>query len=368
MKVLFYLADQNPQRDRTRGITEYTRGLISSLQASGEIEIATVVSRSSFRAESVAGETVIPFRTDRIPGRIAADTLHPYWFPRAPLVHYPKGFLPPFPPRGILCGTVHDLILQYYADKYPETRSRLAWAYWLGVLKRSIPQFDAILTVSNFSKRSIEEFCARYHLRCPPIFVTYEGCRWAQQPAIASKSDYVIHLGSQQPHKRTGDMIKFWKQRNLKELRLMVIGSVTPKMTREIANEAKIELRSALASDDLKKLIAGARALLFPSEIEGFGLPAIEAYAVGTPVVFARNTAVHEILGSGISGGFEVGESDSFRSALDSVLNLTSSEIEKIAGRLLGEYSWARCADKTIACYRQISSKGEPEPGLSSTA
>ena len=50
-------------------------------------------------------------------------------------------------------------------DRYPQARSGAAYFYWLGVLKRSIARFDLILTVSEFSKTGIEEFCGRYSIK-----------------------------------------------------------------------------------------------------------------------------------------------------------------------------------------------------------
>src|ERR1051325_11225809 len=152
--------------------------------------------------------TTIPFRTDHTIGRLVADHCHPLIAGQrvnARLWHYPKGFLPLAlqvkPPK---VGTIADTILQFYADHYPRQRSRAAYSYWIAMLKNAVRKFDLIITVSEFSKRSILEFADRYGINAPSIHVTYLGAhaglitapdRWSR--------DYVLHLASTHPHKKT---------------------------------------------------------------------------------------------------------------------------------------------------------------------
>jgi glycosyltransferase involved in cell wall biosynthesis len=355
MDALFYLADQNPHRDRSRGITAYTRGLIAGLLASG-VEITVLTSRSSYKVEGDVRHLSLPFRTNHLVGRMAADFIHPLWIPPLPLVHYPKGFLPGLRPKSaLLCGTVHDLILQHYIDHYPASRSRVAFSYWLQVLKRSLPRFDFIVTVSEFSATAIREFCFRHRLVCPPIRVTWEGCRWEGEPLRrVEKRACLLHLGSREPHKRTATLIEYWRALAIPDLKLVVVGSVTEEVQRSIWESTAIELLPALPEDKLKTLLSESRALLLPSEVEGFGLPALEAYALGTPVVYVRGTAVEELLGASTPGGFDLAAPDSLRWAIESVLKLSAAEIVVTRLRLLQRYSWSECVRKTMASYGEF--------------
>jgi glycosyltransferase involved in cell wall biosynthesis len=357
MEALFYLADQNPHRDRSLGITEYSRGLISNLVTDHKVAVTVLTSKSAYQGENNIKSIALPFRTDRFPGRIAADFLHPLWLPKSTLVHYPKGFLPAMRPKAdLICGTVHDLILQHYADNYPHARSKFAYLYWLHILKQSITRFGLILTVSEFSAAAIRNFCSRHHLACPPIRVTYEGCRWENEPWILTeKADYVIHLGSREPHKRTETAVRFWKTTAPPNLRLLIVGSVTNEVARSISEVSTIDWQPAVSSQQLKDLMARSRALLLPSEIEGFGLPAIEAYAVGTSVVYVSGTAVEEILGRNTVGGFQLDDLDSLSYALDKVLNLSPEKIQAKRTELLTKFSWNECGRKTVAAYRELN-------------
>lgn len=356
MKLLLYLADQNPQRDRSRGITGYSEGLISNLHADPGFEVSLMTSKSSYHCKDGGREIELPFRTDNLPGRIIADWLHPLWFPKGALFHYPKGFLPGMRPSGgAVFGTVHDVILQHYADHYPHARSKFAYTYWLQALKRSLPRFDMILTVSEFSASAIRTFCERHHLICPPIRVTYQGCRW-EGSALEKRPrfDQVVHLASAEPHKRTATLVEYWQKVAPPNLRLIMIGTTTDEVQRRIAADKSIVILPHLPEEELKALIKQSRALLLPSEVEGFGLPALEAYAVGTPVVYVLGTAVHEVLGEQRPGGFTLQSPDSFAAALLAAVNLPEGEIEAAAAQLSARFSWGECTRRTVAAYREI--------------
>lgn len=183
MRVGFYLADQNPHRDRTLGVTAYTAGLLQELQKSSALHLIALTSSSSYAPPAGVVSHRYAIRTDRSLARAAVDNFHPFLpSPEVDLWHYPKGHLPMLSRfRRPTIGTVHDVILQHYADRYPAARSRLAYGYWLAVLKRSIARLDFIVTVSEFSAAAIRSFCERHRLRCPPIRVTYEAAACNRQ-------------------------------------------------------------------------------------------------------------------------------------------------------------------------------------------
>ncbi|MGI8820708.1 MAG: glycosyltransferase [Chthoniobacterales bacterium] len=360
MKVTFYLADQNPQRDRSLGITAYSDGLIRSLAGKRALELAAVTSPGSYRPPAGVEVHRLPFSTSGGVGRFLSDNLHPLLCQvETDIWHYPKGYLPTVCRyRKPAVGTVHDLILQHYADHYPEDRSPLAYTYWKEVLRRSIPRFDLILTVSRTSEWAIRAFCDRYRLRCPPIRVTYEGFQIGKPPlAVTRKEDFVIHLASRELHKRTRTLLEFWEQlatvgNHLPRLKL--IGSLRVSDRKLATSLPGVEVCGRLPRSELDVEISQARALIFPSEVEGFGLPAAEAYALRTPVVYVSGTAVEEVLGEKAPGGFLLSEVETFRLALQAVLALSPAAIEERAAEITRRFAWANCAAATIAAYQEL--------------
>ena len=229
--VCFYCADQNPPRDRSRGITACTYGLLSHLQNAKSVELRAVVSKSSFAMPDGIERLTLPFRTDHLPGRLLGDHFHPLIVPRgtADIWHYPKGFLPAgLRIQARRVGTIADVMVQFDADHHPESRLKLAFTYWLWMLRHSIRKLDLILTVSEFSRRAILEFCDRYRLSCPPIIVTYPGVEISTPTGEIShmKENYVVHLASRLSYKGTTWLLAQWlslaeSKKNLPELRLV---------------------------------------------------------------------------------------------------------------------------------------------------
>jgi alpha-1,3-rhamnosyl/mannosyltransferase len=125
------------------------------------------------------------------------------------------------------------------------------------------------------------------------------------------------------------------------------------------------ELASALASghvcllgylpdEDLAQLLAGARALVFPSLYEGFGLPVLEAMASGTPVILTGISAMPEVAGD--AGNYiEAHDPDTLRDAMQRLIDDPAHwQACREAGLQRAKlFSWERCATVTARAYRQ---------------
>lgn len=362
MQVHFYLADQNPHRDKTLGVTAYTIGILRSLAATvPDLQCRALVSRSSFRPDTGVSSQVLPWRTDGLLTRLLTDQFHPLLLKgeRPNLWHYPKGHLPLFSrPPGPVVGTVHDTILQHYADRYPETRHRAEFTYWLAMLRRSVARFDVILTISELSRRKIEEFASRHGIRCPPIHVTWQGARGEERAGLppTAKAEHVLHFASSLPHKRSATLLRHWQvlqERGVELPILQLVGAMAPEVQGLAESLRGVRLSSRLPESEVDTLLRTARAVIVPSEIEGFGLPLVEAYYAGTPVVFPAGFALQEMLPPGTPGAFELEEVDSFAAALEDVVRLDPARISATACHLRERLGWSVCAQRVLAGYRQ---------------
>lgn len=353
VSLSIYLADQNPKLGRSLGISRMTEVVMEELQTRTRFDIRGVSSRSSIQANHDGNHLVLPWQTRTTLTRLLTDHFHPIfqWAWQPDVWYFPKGYLPTL---HTLCSpsvvTIHDTIVQYYADRYPEWRTHTEYRYWARMLQHTLRHADHVLTVSQSSKRQILEFMRRHHLPEKEITVTYEPCLYEsiEQPDNPPKQNYVLHLASREPHKRTAWLVEFWAESAGQDLPPLHVVGTLPDEVVEIANRtAHIQRFPFLDDDALRAQFLGARALVFPSEIEGFGLPAIEAYYLGTPVCFVKGTSVEEVLDVATqSGGFDLDDIGSLHHALDEVMALPVAEVRRIGLKLRETYAASKVVDR----------------------
>ena len=366
IKLRVYLADQNPGYDRSFGISRMSRSILEALAEKKEIRIEAVVSKTSQRApESTPDVAMIPWGTRTRWIRLLTDHLHPAILAakREPDVFYfPKGYLPllsAYCQPSIV--TIHDTIIQYDEDHYPEWRHAWEYAYWARNLKHTLRYASRILTVSQSSKRQIEDFMERHGIPAKPITVTYEPCAYEPfpQPFAPQKENFVVHLASKEPHKRTGQLIRWWldaEKQNRKLPQLHLIGIIAKSLASEVEASRSIVKRPFLADEELREVYAAAKALVLPSEIEGFGLPALEAFYSGTPVCFVKGTSVAEILSVATSaGGYALDDAEGFFKALDNVMTMDAEEVRRCGLILRETYAAEKVADRMVGIFREVA-------------
>jgi glycosyltransferase involved in cell wall biosynthesis len=104
---------------------------------------------------------------------------------------------------------------------------------------------------------------------------------------------------------------------------------------------------------DLPAVTAGATALVLPSVDEGFGMPAIEALAAGSPVIVSDIPVLREVTG-GLAAGFPVGDSAALAAAM---LRSWRKQVPSVSERQAQarRYSWKECADNTATAYHRAA-------------
>ncbi|MEM8558783.1 MAG: glycosyltransferase [Bacteroidota bacterium] len=353
LRVGVYLADQNPHRDRSLGISTVTQSILDGLSTVPDLDLTAWTSTSAIRPTAPVRTRSMPLRTDRALPRLLADTFHPWLIPTRPDVwFYPKGYLSliarPTRPALLL---VHDTILDFYHRTYPEERSVASYRYWLQVLERSLRRADRIATVSETSKRQMQDFADRRGFQLPAIDVVYAACHYEHLgPTYDTKQDYVLHLASDASHKRTRPLLDCWRQgiaegRDLP--RLVLIGALSPELDAYARATPHVEVLARQPEESFIAYYQNALAVVVPSQIEGFGLPVLEGYALGTPVCYTRGTSMEEVVGSLTDvGGFDLDDPASLWSALDDALRLDTTEIDTVRTALLERFSNERLRNR----------------------
>jgi glycosyltransferase involved in cell wall biosynthesis len=213
--------------------------------------------------------------------------------------------------------TIHDLVplrLPYTTLDDKQQIFRL--------LKTIARNADHIVTVSENSKRDIIELLGVEEARITNTYQTVEiPQQYTDRPdsAIANLlegsfglplHEYLLFYGALEPKKNVGRLIEAYLMSGA-ELPLVLVtggGWQNEAETRLIAEQAARESMSSrstrrvcrldyVAYSTLVALIRGARAVVFPSLYEGFGLPVLESMVLGTPVVASRESSLPEIAG-----------------------------------------------------------------------
>ncbi|WP_137845674.1 glycosyltransferase family 1 protein [Microbacterium sp. 2FI] len=198
-------------------------------------------------------------------------------------------------PRQVL--TIHDLI-----------HLRLPWpgrakflAYYGGPVRHAVRKSGLVLTVSETSARDIREWVRDDAVR---IVNAGNGCSAAFHPdgtAESSVDPYVVFVGNMRHHKNLDVVLRALALTS--GVRLVAVvpeGDVVAVATRAtaLALTDRITVLHGVDDERLAELYRGAAATVMPSTLEGFGLPALESIACGTPVIFWRGCeAVAEIVG-----------------------------------------------------------------------
>jgi glycosyltransferase involved in cell wall biosynthesis len=110
--------------------------------------------------------------------------------------------------------------------------------------------------------------------------------------------------------------------------------------------------RGTLSSAELRQEFREAHALLLLSSIEGFGLPALESWFVGTPVCYSREGSLPEVL-DGVPGGCDVADEVSFRLALTEILELPGDERDRHGEKLRVRFGAERFGSDIVKLFRR---------------
>jgi glycosyltransferase involved in cell wall biosynthesis len=217
---------------------------------------------------------------------------------------------------------IHDVIAETYPQlTLPRRASRFFWELKTALGRR---QADAIVTVSEYSRRGIAR-----HFKLPPerIFVVGEAAdpvfRVLDNARITHRlgalginahDRYVVYVGGFGPHKNLERLVSVFSrlaaQPAFEDVRLVMVGEYKKEVfhsyfgtirrqVEELGVADRVVFTGFLPDDELVVLLNLATALVLPSLIEGFGLPAVEAAACGCPVIATTESPLPELLGEG---------------------------------------------------------------------
>jgi alpha-1,3-rhamnosyl/mannosyltransferase len=212
---------------------------------------------------------------------------------------------------------------------------------------------DRRLFVSRFSARQLAALAGGP--RADDV-VVHEGITLPRRPVrpLAERRAQAVVLGSSHPHKRTAaglDLLGRVPGITADIERVVVLGWLPPEVA---SGPVPVEHRPApLEGAALSELLGDSRLLLYPSSYEGFGLPPIEAYALGTPCVYRSTEASEEVMAD-VPGAYAAEVDDAFRAALREALALDDVALGQLAESMWERFDWAVVAERVAAALRAI--------------
>ncbi len=180
---------------------------------------------------------------------------------------------------------------------------------------------------------------------------------------INVKKPYLLYVGNAFPHKNLKRLIKAFKVilSSKPALRLVLVGKIDDfyKSFQILCQELKIEknviFAGRVSDKELKWLYQNASIYVFPSLIEGFGLPGLEAMENGLSVVSSDSSCLPEIY-SDAALYFNPQNIEEMVKAILEVLNNKDlrDKLIKKGYRRIKEFSWQKCAQETLEIYRSL--------------
>ncbi|MDP2631670.1 MAG: glycosyltransferase family 1 protein [Candidatus Uhrbacteria bacterium] len=283
----------------------------------------------------------------------------------------PAHEIPAFHGRTQIVSTVHDVAFRKVPGVYTsKIRKRQEWA-----VGRAIKESSHIITVSETTKADLLEL---YNVQGNTISATPLAVRrqdfTVQENTLqatlqrygVSKGKYFVTIGRIEDKKNISTLVKAFEEYKRSvgvgdSFKLFLGGTYgrggedLKKMIDSSPARSFILTPGYVPEEDLAPLVAGSAAYVFPSWYEGFGIPALEAFAAGTVLIASDIPALHEVAGNAAV----FADPKSVSQWADKMIRISSEEIsreEKIAqgSERLEMFSWATTASKTWEVLRSF--------------
>lgn len=281
------------------------------------------------------------------------------------LVHIPY-HNPPIWYRGNMVITIHDLTILHFSTGKATTLPLPLYqlkrlGYWIELLV-GLRKAKKIIAVSETTKQEIID---HFHIPADRIAVTYEGVDGRLLSATRDSTPliqhpYALYVGNAYPHKNLEVLIAAFEDyvrsdpKNIQS-RLVLVGEEDYFYHRLKATVLGKNMHDSViffgVADDseLANLYTHARVFVFPSLMEGFGLPSLEALSLGCPVLASDIGIFHEILGDQ-AHYFDPNNKEALTQSLGPYLKERMKKIPPPSKKSMN-FSWPHMAKETLAVY-----------------
>jgi glycosyltransferase involved in cell wall biosynthesis len=282
------------------------------------------------------------------------------------LVHSNNFYCPARLKRARLVYTLYDLSFLVHPEWTTEANRAGCFS---GVFDASI-YADHIVAISRFTRNHFLDVFPHY----PPerITVIYPASRYETTPAISrpprlsglSPGGYWLNVGVLEPRKNHVGLLRAYallKKEREENLPLVLAGGRgwlmddMPRILDELGLRQSVLCLGHVDEETLHWLYQNCFAFVYPSFLEGFGLPVVEAMTLGAPVIASQVSSIPEIVGE---GGILIDPS-SVESLAQAMRELSDSKsmrqtFKERSVKEAAKFSWEKSAREALECYREV--------------
>lgn len=340
--------------------------LVEHLIQRDELEVSGIAA-AHLRPPPEEYRPPVPIRHHRLPRPVLYEAWHRLGVPRAdkragnPDVVHATSVITPAT-SAPLVSTVHDLAFLRHPELLPPRGVR--------ILKEGLEALKRRASLVLCSSSATLEDCAiagidRDRLRLVPLGVDIRPVEETEVKAVLANRHldrpYVLFTGTIEPRKNLRRLLTAFSML-ADDIDLVLVGptgwrEVLPDHLLRLGGRAdRVHAMGWVPEQELDALYAGAEVFVYPSLMEGFGLPVLEALAHGTPVVTSAGTSTEELIGR---AGLAVDPTDTAAIAEAIHTMMTDEELrgaaEASALPRAQQFPWKLTVDKTVAAYREVA-------------
>ncbi len=291
----------------------------------------------------------------------------PFNFSHYDILHAP-GYIGPIILNKPIVLTIHDLI----TFTHPKFCSNANYYYYHYFLPLSIRKANRIIVPSQYVYSKVLEI---FNIPSSKIVIIPEGVRSIFSRNIESENkklviqrfqlpeEFLLFVGTIEPKKNINLILDVFEKlsETYHQLGLVLVGKIGWKSKRllkridDLKRCCRIVMTGYVNSEDLAIIYNLAQLFIFPSFVEGFGIPPLEAMASGIPVVVSNCGAISEVIGSaGIA--LDANDKLGFYQSIKKVLDQKAYRQELVEKGLerIKLFSWKRTAEKTLEVYNRV--------------
>lgn len=277
-------------------------------------------------------------------------------------VFHPTGFKPYFIGRvkSPVVVTVHDMIYHYGLNPGKHTSEIMA------DMEATTRAADRIIAISEATKQAIVRFYGIDESRIDVIHHGFNPVILPQPRPGFLPERYILFIGHRGGYKNFEVLLNAFSIISQSDKSLNLVCTGHPFSKAELRRIAELGLSGKcmcrfFPSEDMPSLYANAECFIFPSKMEGFGMPVLEAFSSECPVILSDASCFPEIAGSG-GIYFNPDDAEDLATKINETIGDPNFRKEKIsAGKQeLKRFSWKKTAQKTTETYiKAIRQKNE---------